>query len=334
MDWNKGFSTQYYACFVDALSWRDTERFEIVGGNTNRSDDALRQSASLECKDYPESIERWVRVYLIARQGEESVREPLFTGLATTPGDSFDGIVRTNSLECYSVLKPAEDVLLDRGWYAPAGQSGADIIRQLLSATPAPVVVDENAPVLQGAIIAEDGETYLSMVDKVLMAIDWRLRIEGDGTIHICPKATSAAVRYDAIENDAIEPEIDIEQDLFGCPNVFRAVQDDLSAVARDDAEDSAFSTVNRGREIWREETSCNLNTGETIAEYALRRLKEEQTVAVSAKYNRRFYPDLIVSDYVHLNYQAQGMSGLYRIESQTMDFEYGGRTSEEVVRV
>ena len=334
MDWNQGYSAQYYATFVDASTWRDLERFELLGGTISTDESDLRASASLDCVDYPKQIERWVRIYLDAKQGQESVHIPLFTGLASSPGEKINGALAQMTLECYSVLKPAEDVLLSRGWYAPAGMSGSTLIRQLLAVAPAPVVESANAPTLQEAIIAEDNETNLSMVGKLLNAIDWRLRLLGDGTIHICPRATEAVARYDALENDAIEPTIEKEQDWYSCPNVFRAVADDVSAVARDDSEKSSLSTVNRGREVWMEETGCNLNSGETIAEYALRRLKEEQKAAASATYKRRFNPDITATDLLRLNYPEQGLVGDYRVLTQSIELGFGGTTSEKVARV
>ena len=334
MDWNLGYSAAYYVMKVDKNTWRDIERMEITGGSINRSKDDLRCSASFDCLDYERGTENWIRIYMDARQGDESVHIPLFTGIATSPGEKINGNIVENSVDCYSVLKPAEDVLLDRGWYAPAEISGASLVRQLLSVTPAPVVEDEGAPSLKEAIIAEDGESNLSMIDKILTAINWRILIEGDGTIHITSKAIEPSEDFDALSNDSIELEIDVEQDWFSCPNVFRAVADDLSGVARDDSDRSMLSTVNRGREVWMEESNCDLNDGETIAEYALRRLKEEQKVAMTVKYDRRFNPNIFVTDIVRLHYPKQGLEGLYEVQSQSISLGYGGRTSEEVVKI
>ena len=128
-----------------------------------------------------------------------------------------------------------------------------------------------------------------------------------------------------------IEPSIAVEYDWYSCPNVFRAVQDDLSAVARDDDPDSPLSTVSRGREIWAEETSCDFNTGESIAEYAVRRLKELQSIAVTASYERRYHPDVLAGDVIRLRYPAQGLDGLYKVTSQSIELGYGAKTSEEV---
>ena len=190
MDYSKGFSASYYASYVDPNSWRDIERIEMTDGSVNRTTSELRATATIVCTKYPKNTERWVRIYLDAKQGAESVHIPLFTGLATSPSDDINGTYIENSVECYSVLKPVEDVLLDRGWYAPVEVPSGSLIRNLLAPTPAPVVIADNSPSLTEAIIAEDNESNLSMIDKILTATGWRMRLAGDGTIQILPKAS------------------------------------------------------------------------------------------------------------------------------------------------
>ena len=129
MDWNKGFEAKYYCSFVDKGTWRDLDRFEITGGQVTHSNSELLESADIETSNYIQG-ERWIRLWLYARQNGATEHIPMFTGLATSPSDDVDGNLVSNSLECYSVLKPLKDVLLPRGWYAPAG-SGESLLRDL-----------------------------------------------------------------------------------------------------------------------------------------------------------------------------------------------------------
>lgn len=334
MDWSKGFTAVYYATVLDSASWRDIERFEIVSGNISKSETGLRANADLTCKDYDQSRERWIRVWLDVRQDGSSAHVPLFTGLCTSPEREIEGRLVSIPLTCYSVLKPCQDVLLQRGWYAPAEVSCERILRTLLEVTPAPVEIEEGIPSLIQAIIAEDSESNLSMIEKILNAINWRMRVTGEGVIQIVPKASTATAVFDALDNDSIEPKLNISQDWFSCPNVFRAVSEDLSAIARDDDPDSPLSTVNRGREIWEEETDCDLGDEESIADYALRALKEAQKVAFSVSYDRRFSPDLEISDRITLHYPEQGIEGDFEITSQSVSLGYGCKVSEEVRRL
>lgn len=332
MDWSKGFEARYYATIINKNSWRDRERFEITGGQITRSEGELRESADVDCVSYDKG-EQWIRIWMDVRQNGEAAHIPMFTGLATSPSDDINGSVTNNSLECYSVLKPAQDVLLPRGWFAPSGITGTTVISDLLDVTPAPLEIEKNAPKLKQNIIAEEGETNLSMIEKILTAIDWRIIISGDGHIKICPKASKSLLRLSSLENDSIEPKLSKGYDWFRCPNVFRAVSGDESATAIDDSELSSLSTVNRGREIWAEETSCELNDGETLYEYAERRLKESQKVSEIVSYDRRFYPDVFVSDLITLHYPEKKIDGVFQITSQRIEIGYGAKTTEEAVK-
>lgn len=335
MRWNKGFSARYYAAFIDPVTWRDTERFDITGGTVKRSDSGLRQSADVNCVRYDQTTERYIRIWLDTRQAGLSGHNAIFTGLATAPERDINGNLEENSLACYSVLKPAQDVLLPLGYYAPVGINGGQLVKQLLSAViPAPVVIDGDLPPLSQYIIAEDNESHLSMSEKILSATNGRLRILGTGEVEIRPMSQEIVARFDPLSNDSIEPKLKAVNDWYACPNVFRAVMDDTSAVARDDSFTNPLSTVNRDREVWMEERDCDLSENETLAEYAIRRLKEEQRHYLAVDYDRRFNPEVLTSDLVQLSYPRQKISGNFYVVSQSIELKYGARTSEEVVQV
>ena len=331
IDWAKGYSASYYAERVDPATWRDVEVIRITGGIVKRELTGKRQSADISCVNYHIDVEQWIRVYMDVRQEGASAHVPLFTGLATSPDDDINGTLTTNSLSCFSVLKPAEDVILPRGWYAPAGMSGGELIRQLLRVSPAPVQVAPDAPALSDTIIAEEGETNLSMVDRILDAVNWTIRIDGDGTINIMPGSADPAIRFDPIENDMIETKIKVSADWYSCPNIYMAVSGDMTGIARDDSPDSLLSTVNRGREVWKRESNCKLADNESIAEYAMRKLVEAQRVKQTATYDRRYTPDVYPGDIVVMNYPQQRLTGSFLVTSQSVTLGYGAKTSEKI---
>ena len=330
MDWSKGLSASYYAYILDPITWRETEKLNITEGSISRSEDGLRESCDVTIVGF-QGTERWIRLYLDTEQNGASAHVPLFTGLAVSPEREIDGTYEENTLECYSVIKPAQDILLERGFYVPAGINGATIIRTLLSVIPSEVVTVGDTPDIRSSIIAEDGETRLSMVDKVLDVINWRMRILGDGTIELSPYPIEPIADFNPLVNDIIEPSITVTRDWYECPNVFRAMQGNLVAIARDDNPNSPLSTISRGREVWKEETSPSLNTGEGISEYAKRRLKELQSVDTTAGYTRRFVPNIMVGDLVRLHYPMQGLDGVFRITNQSIKIGYSPSVEEEV---
>ena len=330
MDWSKGYIAEYYISIVDPASWRDGERIEIKSGSASRTDEGLRQSADISVSSFDRNREHWIRAWMNVEQNGSSSHVALFTGIASAPGKSIGTSSNDIPLECYSVLKPAEDTLLERGWYAPAGMSGGDLIRNLLAVTPAPVEVEEGSPLLVDYIVAEDNENHLSMTDKVLKAIGWRLRITGDGRILVGPQPTKPVCVFGE-EFDVVQGPVEMNDDWYRCPNVFRAVSGDIAAIARDDSEDSSLSTVNRGREVWMEETDCDLNDDESLEEYAARRLKEEQQAVRSFSYKRGFNPEVLPTDMIRLHYPEYGITGLFCIKTNDIEFNDTTSVSEEV---
>jgi len=331
MNWANGYIAEYYATKIDPATWRDLERIEITGGTVKREAEGLRDSAQIYCDKYPQGIENWIRIYLDVKQGGSNEHVALFTGLATSPSKDMNGVIETSAVECYSVLKPASDIYLLRGWYAPAGVQGGKVIKDLLSELPAPIEVADNSPALSSSIIAEDAETKLSMVEKVLTAINWRLRLTGDGRLHVEPKPLEAIATFDPLEYDVLETEIHVAADWFSAPNVYMAIDNDITAIARDDSVKSELSTVNRGREVWAQGTA-NLADNQTIEQYAKEMLKQAQTVKQSATYNRRFMPDILPSDIVRMRYPKQGVDGLYTVKSQSITLSYNATTNEEII--
>lgn len=330
MNWANGFSAAYYAAIIDPRTWTETGRLEIVDGNVKRESSDLRDSADFTAVEY-DGAERWVRLYLEAKQAGDKVRTPLFTGLTASPTRNIDGNLSTSRVDCYSVLKPCADVLTQRGYYIPAALPLNNAVRRLLDTTPAPVEIEGDMPALESALISEDGETALSLVTKIIKAIDWTIQTTGDGTIHIRPRTTGYVARFDAVDNDMIEPEITYTRDWYSLPNVFRAVSEDTAAVARDESTSSPLSIQNRGREIWAEEDSVDLAENESLAAFALRKLKELQNAATKISYNRRYDPDILPGDSVYLHYPNQGIDGAFTVSSQSITLDFGATTAEEV---
>jgi hypothetical protein len=330
MDWSKGLSASYKAYIVDPITWKDTEKIDIISGSISKSEDDLRESADITVSDYNSTKEQWIRVYLDARQTADSYYGAIFTGLISSPGKEIEGNVQTNSLRCYSVLKPASDILLPRGYYVTYGTNTVNILKSLLTVIKGiPIVIEGTPPNLSQTIIAESGESNLSMADKILYSIGWRMCIRGDGAMVISEPASTPSAYFDPVDVDSLELKVNIENNWFDCPNVFRAVQGNFSATARDEDPGSIFSIPSRGREIYFEETSCTPYIGESLAHYAKRRLKEEQQVYMTATYSRRFEPNANVSDVISLRYPGQGLDGLFYISSQTVTLGYSPTVSE-----
>ena len=327
MDWSKGYSAGYYLTIVDPATWRDLRIIDIISGSVTKTNDSMKESADIELTE--NLGETWIRVWVDARQNEAGGREAIFTGLLQCPETIWDGSRKNYAAECYSVLKAADDVKLQRGWYVLAEQNGAEQAARLLSIGPAPVSFDEGAPLLSDSIIAEDGETHLTMAQKILQAMGWRIRISGDGSIRICADDTEERIILDPQINDIVEPAITDKQDLYSCPNVLQVTCGDLTFTAIDEE-----SVQNRGRQIWATESISSLSDGESISDYTWRRLRELQSPARTVKYSRSFVPDIVPGDAVRLNFPEQGIDGIYKVDRQQISLEYNATVSEDAVEI
>ena len=328
MDWRKGFSAGYVLTEVDPATWNDRRFYDFTGGSISRSE--TDQSADLDMTQKLD--ERWIRIYLNAQQAAGSAHEALFTGLTSTPERKIDGTRESFETDCFSVLKPADDMLLQRGYYAPQGVNAALLAAELLRVGPAPVTYADDSPKLQEPIIAEDSETNLTMAQKLVDAIGWMIRINGMGEIRICPKPSEIVTRFDAMEGDAIEPQLTDVEDWFECPNCLRVTSGENTVEIKDEDPQSRLSTVSRGREIWQQESSVTLGDKETLYEYGARKLQELQAPARTRSYSRRFDPNVYPGDLVYLHYPRQKIMGRHRVMTQTLSIGYGCRTSEEAV--
>lgn len=331
IDWNNGFSATYYATRVDVATWSDTDEVPIVSGSISRDAGSdLVESADITVKK-DLGVEEWIRIYLIAEQGGAKERVPLFTGLVSSPSRDINGNYETHQLDCYSVLKVADDILLPLGWFAPARTNGGELIRLLLSDLPCPVELDAGSPTIISSFVAGDDDSKLSVAQEIAKAINWQIKINGDGSVRICPKPLTIAGTFDNIENDIIETSLSDSRDIFAIPNVLRVTLNGSAATARDDDPYSPYSTVNRGREVWVQE-DAKLAAGESLGEYGIRRLKEMQKPARSLEYMRRFQPDVSINDLVSIIYPKQDIGDVFRIQSQNIDLSYGASVKEEAI--
>lgn len=331
INYSNGITATYYVTRVDPQTWADAGEISIISGTVTRNaGSSLVTSADLTVSE-DIGAEEWIRIYLIAEQNGEKERVPLFTGIVASPAREINGNSETRKLECYSVLKVASDILLPLGWFAPARTNGGELIKILLSDLSCPVELDAGSPNIISSFVAGDADSKLSVAQQIAEAINWQIKVNGDGSVRICPKPLYVSGTFDNIENDILELSVSDSRDIFSVPNVLRVTLQGSAATARDDDPDSVFSTVNRGREIWLQE-SAKLAAGESLGEYAMRRLKELQNPSRKISYTRRFQPDVDVNDLVSIVYPKQSIGDVFRVTAQTITLSHGASVKEDAI--
>ena len=258
--------------------------------------------------------ETWCRVQM-AHDGERfDIATLLFqsTSSRTDKGTSYvaDG---------YSVLKPADDMVLTRGTYAPKGVNGAAFAASLLSeCVKAPIEV-EGSFVLGDHVVFDLGSTYLEAVWAVLDAGGFCIQTDGHGTIHVRELPEEPSLYLDRLHSEIVGVSVDDELNLSAVPNRYYAVDGNDFAMAVNDDPDSPTSYSARGRYVDAIDTSVTKLYGETLSAYASRKLKEASTVTRRRSYTREYWPDVHPLSIVRGALPKAGLSGDMRVQTQSI---------------
>ena len=137
-----------------------------------------------------------------------------------------------------------------------------------------------------------------------------------------------------------LQPEVTIDKDLYGIPNVVEVVYATASGgymyskIINDDPS-SPVSIINRGREILYRDTSPQLPgipTQDQLDEYAKSLLRSLSSIEGSISYKHGFCP-VRVGDCVYINYARAGIYDLRAVvKSQSIECKTGCQVSEEAV--
>ena len=103
-DWLTSMQQTFEYYIVDPGTWKDTKRLDNVKSCSisRDSDSETLGSATIDVTD---SLgECYIRVYLITIQNGVKEKHPLGTFLVQTPSSSFDGKIRSVSMDAYTPL--------------------------------------------------------------------------------------------------------------------------------------------------------------------------------------------------------------------------------------
>lgn len=328
IDFTDSYSASYRLSNVDTRTWADTGAVDNVNSVTVERDCTgdcpLLETCSASVDGPLDS--GWYRLWADVEQARGSGSVALGTFLCEGVGADIEGTLVRTRVNGWSVLKPCSDVALPRGWYAAGGDNGAELVRRLVSGTtPAPVSVVGAGFVLNAPIVAEGGETCLSMAWAILDAGGWCMQVDGMGMVTIMERPVDAEVALGDGLHTPLLPEMTDDVDMSGVPNVYIAVDDDGSeGTAVNDDPDSSVSTVRRGRRVERVDTSPTPVGGETLDAYAARMLAEASMVTRSITYSREYIEGVNLYDVARIELPEQGIEGDFRIVGQSLDLESG----------
>jgi hypothetical protein len=207
----------------------------------------------------------------------------------------------------------------------------------------APVVKTGCDITLINDFVANVDDTWMTYLSDLIANANYTFALDELGRILFNPiqktESLQAVWTYDDGNSSILYPDITIERDLYGIPNVVEVVYSTgteylYSRVVNDDPN-SPTSTVNRGRTITKRITDPGLpgdSTKRQIDEYAKRVLKELSTVECSITYTHG-YCGTRLGDCIRMDYVNAGIRDVKgKIISQTIKCEPGCPVTEKSI--
>lgn len=343
-DWTSSMKQTFEYYIVDPGTWKDVRRIDHVKSCsiTRETDAETLGSATI---DVDESIgECYVRVYLVTIQNGVTEKHPLGTFLVQTPAETFDGKTHSYSLDAYTPLLELKENPPPLGYSIFKDSNIMDNAYRLTREhARAPVVETICDKTLFSDFVAETSDTWLSFLIALMANAKYLYSLDELGRILFSPKQETAALQpvwtYDDSNSSILYPEVTVDRDIYGIPNVVEVVyssgKEFYQARAVNDDPNSPTSTVNRGREIIHRVTDPSMvgnSTENQIVEYAEQLLREMSTLEYTISYTHGYCP-VRLGDCVRLNYTRAGLHNVKaRVISQSIKCEPGCPVSEKAV--
>lgn len=343
-DWSKSMQQTFEYYTVDPGTWRDIKKLDTIKScsiNWDLDTDTLG-SATIDITDVVN--ECYIRIYLVTIQNGLRERHPLGTFLVQTPSSSFDGKIRTVSMDAYTPLIELKEKYPPLGYSISKNTNIMDIAYQLTSENlRAPVVLTKTQDTLYNDFISETDDTWVTFIRDLLANAKYSFSLDELGRVLFAPDQDIASLQpvktFDDSNSSILYPEISMNHDLYGLPNVVEVIYSSgiktyYSKVVNDD-ENSLISTVNRGREIKYRDTNPSFSgepTQKQVDEYATRLLKSLSSIEYTISYTHG-YCGVRLGDCVRLNYKKAGFNGVKaKVISQSIKCEPGCPVSEKAV--
>lgn len=344
IDWTASMQQTFEYYTVDPGTWKDVKRIDTVKSCTINRDSGVETLGSATI-DITESVgECYIRVYLIAIQNGVTYKNPLGTFLVQTPSSSFDGKIRSVSMDTYTPLLELKENPPPIGYSILKDENIMDYAYRLTREhARAPVTRTECSTNLFSDFVANTDDTWLTFLTDLVSNAKYTFGLDELGRIIFLPKQDTASLQpvwtYDDGNSSILYSDMTLDHDLYGVPNVVEVVYSSGSshyyAKAINDDENSPISTINRGREILHRVTNPDLlgdPTESQITEYAEQLLRELSTLEYKIRYRHGYCP-VRLSDCVRLNYKRAGMANVKaKVVSQSIKCEPGCPVEETAV--
>lgn len=343
-DWTKTMQQTFEYYIVDPGSWRDIRKINTVISSSITRDSSLETLGSANITISESIGECYIRIYLITIQNGIREKHSLGTFLVQSPSFSFDGKIKNVTLDAYTPLLELKEnptplgysVLKDENILETAYRITREQVR-------APVVKPQKDETLNTNFVANINDTWITFIRDLIANADYSLDLDEMGRIFFAPKQDTMSLQpiwtYDDSNSSILYPELSVDRDLYGIPNVVEVIYSNGNEYyygkAVNDDVSSPISTINRGRQITHRENNPSLLGSPNqarIQEYAENLLKELSSLEYTVTYTHGYCP-VRVGDCVRLNYSRAGINGIKaKVISQNINCESGCPVTEKAV--
>lgn len=343
-DWTKSMQQTFEFYTVDPDTWRDVALLDNIKSCTiTRDEDTdTLETATIDC-DLVLS-EQYIRPYLVTIQNGIKERFPLGTFLVQTPSEKYDGKVRSTTLDAFSPLLEWKDTMPPLGYTVRSGlnvlETAWDVGSEHIHA---PVVMATDETTMPFDFIAETDDTWLTYLGDLVLNSGHQLALDELGRILFAPIQDIASLTpvwsYDDNNSSILYPDLTLERDLYGIPNVLEVVLSNnninmFSRVENNDS-DSPVSIPARGREVVKRETNPEISGNPTQSQldaWTEQRLRNMSSLEYKVSYRHGYCP-VRVGDCVNLNYNRADLRNVKaKVVSQTITCESGCPVEETAV--
>lgn len=344
VDWLSSMQQTFEYYVVDPKTWKDIKPITTVKSSTVQRD-AEAETLGSATIDMTESVgEAYIRIYLITIQNGLRERHPLGTFLVQTPSLSFNGRLQNISVDAYTPLIELKESPPPLGYSILKGSCVMDIAYRLArERARAPVVKAECGTPLAMDFTASTDDTWLTFLSDLIANAKYSFALDEMGRILLAPYQDTASLQpvwtYDDDNSSILYPDISVDRDLYGIPNVVEVIHSNGAGYyfvrAVNDDPNSVTSTVSRGREIIHRVNNPDLvgdPTESQVKDYANQLLRELSVLEYTVSYTHGYCP-VRLGDCVRLNYTRAGITNVKaKVISQTIKSEPGCPVTEKAV--
>ena len=343
-DWTKTMQQTFEYYIVDPGTWKDIKKIDCVLDSSVSRDSTLETLGSASITVSESIGECYIRIYLVTIQNGFKEKHSLGTFLVQSPSYSFDGKIKNITLDAYTPLLELKENPTPLGYSILKGENVIEtayrIVREQVRA---PVIKTQNDEVLNSNFVANLNDTWIVFVRDLIANANYSLALDDVGRILFMPNQDTMSLQpiwtYDDSNSSILYPELTVDRDLYGIPNVVEVIYSNGTEYyygrAVNDDPSSPISTINRGREITHRESNPNLlgnPNQKRIQEYAENLLKELSSLEYTITYTHGYCP-VRIGDCVRLNYKRAGINGVKaKVISQNIKCEPGCPVTEKAV--